>query len=193
MIEGLTSSASVLSIVVFACILSLTALVFCYRKIISLSSRIDRLEKDLRVANGSMIAMGQQIVAFEKNLTHSKNTPPINTIITETTDKASKDSNQHVADYTQFETSFSNSNLIDKLKQNVDNKIISKRASEENEDGFQQSKSEVTRSEDDSIYELAKSSLSKGVSVSDVAKECGLSFAEVSLINSLTQSSLSSQ
>lgn len=146
---GLNNVVLVLS--ALACIVSFFVLFSGYQKNKRLNTKLARLEHDLRVANGSAIGMGQQLIEMEKRLGQQ-----------------------------------SPSTLAP---------VIVKQSSTPSENQYAPSQKEKAYSAQDplahqeaSIYDQARQSLAQGLEVGEVAKQCGLSFAEVSLLKSLTKS-----
>lgn len=144
----------VLGLSVLACIVSLLVLLRSHQKTQALNQKLLRLEHDLRVANGSAIGMGQQIMMLEKQLGGQRRAasvvakqPPQTTV-----------SAPPVAGDNQVQVNADTSTGIG----------------------------------EQSAYDQARHYLAQGLELSDVAKQCGLSFAEVSLLKSLSAKAIPS-
>jgi hypothetical protein len=109
--------------------------------------KLHRLEHDLRIANGSAIGMGQQLIALEKEFKQQPSKIDIETNLP-------KENKQRPVQ--ALSTSY---------EQSVDNS---------------------------SAYDQARSQLAQGHDINQVAKSCGLSYAEVSLLQALSKQAVPS-
>jgi len=156
---GLNNVILVLSAI--ACTVSFFVLFSGYQKNKRLNRKLARLEHDLRVANGSAIGMGQQLIEMEKRL-GQQNPSTLAPVIVKQSSTPSK--NQYTP--SQKEKTYSAQQTIPQ----------------------QTTAQEPLANQEDSIYDQARQSLAQGLEVGEVAKQCGLSFAEVSLLKSLIKS-----
>ena len=127
-----------------------------------LQQRLLRLERNFRILNSSTISMGQQLLAVEKQLNGSPYT---------------------LADFPSLASSAPNPQLLQQARpelfdSTIDSTTDSSSISE---------KSVVSREDirDDTIYNQARRFLNQGSSIKEVAKQCSLSYAEVSLLKAL--------
>ena len=123
-----------------------------------LQQRLLRLERNFRILNSSTISMGQQLLAVEKQLNGSPYT---------------------LADFPSLASSAPNPQLLQQARPELfDSTTDSSSISE---------KSVVSREDirDDTIYNQARRFLNQGSSIKEVAKQCSLSYAEVSLLKAL--------
>jgi hypothetical protein len=119
--------------------------------------KLSRLEHDLRIANSSAIAMGQQLISLEKQFKQQRN-PDVEPQLQQAVPVVKQSS--------MIKPSNNNSAYADDLNAN--------------------------ESATFSVYDDARQSLAQGLSVSDVAKQCGLSHAEVSLLKALSRQTINS-
>jgi len=116
-----------------------------------------RLERELKVANGSAIGMGQQLISMEKKLNQ-----------------------QHDNDYQKNQNEIKERGYLEQnYVQNsysIENKLTQPKA----------------LNNERSVYDQARASLAEGLAVSEVASQCELSFAEVSLLKSLSKGAATS-
>ncbi|MFT6388403.1 MAG: hypothetical protein ACJAUP_001784 [Cellvibrionaceae bacterium] len=132
-----------------------------------LNKQLQRLEHELRVANGSAIGMGQQLISFEKKLNQQ------HVVSSPVQDK------EPSAQYEKFSAQPKEPLVQSQKKSSRDQKQTT--TPKKNND-----------IEAQSVYEQAREALSRGLDVGDVAKQCGLSFAEVSLLKSLSKGTITS-
>lgn len=149
---GLSAAATLVSL------LSLLLLFFNQRKVKYLQQKLLRLERDVRIINGSTVSMGQHLLAFEK---HIKQAP--DTQASKVSAKApSEPDHQSPLSLT---TTVNTSDTLEKIV------------------------TDSGTSQTDSMYNEARDALAQGMNIKEVAKQCGLSYAEVSLLKALGGSS----
>lgn len=145
----INTNTLIVSIASLACLFSVYVLFRSQSKVVDLQKQMIKLQHDLRVAHGSAIGMGQQLIHLEKQVQQQK---------------------QHAGSPTRTEEKRFPSQVTP-------------------------AKPSIVKSHDmveESSYDRARQSLAKGMALSDVAEECGLSHAEVSLLQSLSKHSIHS-
>ncbi len=138
-----------------------------YQKIQQVNKQLVRLQHDLRVANSSAISMGQQLIHLEKRV------------------------NQHpVTQEPIMREAVANTFIEETVVQQE--KRPSSIGNESSEPSFSSVPPAEHTADETSVYDQARSFLAQGESVSDVAKQCGLSHAEVSLLHALSKKTIPS-
>lgn len=165
-INNMSINSIVLGLSVFSCVVSLFVLLRGHQKNHTLNKKLQRLEHDLRVANGSAIGMGQQLINLEKQLKHQHPIASVQYKEPSANDKEPSAYNEKPSAYNKTSAVHAK-----KLTENLYNN---------------------NNVEEQSVYNQARESLARGLDIADVAKQCGLSFAEVSLLKSLSKSTVGS-
>jgi len=201
-INNMGLNSIVLGLSLLACFVSLFVLLRGHQRTQTLNEKLQRLEHELRVANGSAIGMGQQLISFEKQLNQqqdisasqvqykeplARNERPLardEQPLARNKKPLARDEQplaKHEEPLTQYkEPSQYKKSPSEQKKPFVHNQKQTETFQKNNDVDAQ------------SVYDQARKSLSKGVDVGDVAKQCGLSFAEVSLLKSLSKSTITS-
>ena len=149
-----------LATVALVSVLSLLLLFLSQRKVKYLQQKLLRLERDVRIINGSTVSMGQHLLAFEKHLKQASDTQ-----VSKASAKALSEA--HHQSPPPLTTTASTSDTLEKIV------------------------TDSGSSQTDSMYNQARDSLAQGMNIKEVAKQCGLSYAEVSLLKAIsTQSNI---
>lgn len=174
------------NLVIIGIVATVVVVWFCLnqRQLRRLNHKVERLERDLRVTNSSAIAMGQNIIALEKQVRLAVTTAQENTVVAGEALSSVPVQDATPVSQQQFdapakrdkkpEAAFNFSAILN--KENANTEI----ASDNNN---------VT----DSSYDKARHYLTKGYSVNEVSRLCGLSYAEVSLLQALGKHSIASE
>jgi hypothetical protein len=161
------------------------------RKSKKLATQLEKLQKDLMVANSTTIGMGQKLIHLEKQLQakyqETKDQPTIN----QKPSKSSLDNEQYKNQKTQpvdvpEQEDIHVSNVFakqTKFAQHTQKKNNnSSNLSLVNNDFLQRD-----QLPSDEAYETSRQLLSQGVDIPEIVKQSGLSFSEVSLMKKLAQ------
>ena len=154
---------------ILVCLLLTFVLWRGHRKNQALQQKLLRLEREFKVANGSAIGMGQHLIALEKQLYQQQYQVQTQAQV-QTPQNSVPTAAATEADSVSAEPPESSSL-----------KVQSQEASAASEE-------EISSS----IYDDARRALANGRTVSEVAKQCGLSYAEVSLLQALSKQSIAS-
>lgn len=150
----LSLTSLLLGITAITCLLSVF---FCLRgskKNRLLEMKLAKLERDLRIANNSALAMGQDIIGLEKRV-HA---------------------------HTSHATAAGTKNQASAASP-VPNRATPSTPTEN------YSSNKTTVLDEESVYDEARKLLAEGVGIQEIAKRSGLSYAEVSLLDTLSKSS----
>ncbi len=153
-VSNWNSSTLIIALVGIVGIVAVSMLFRSQSRVAGLQQQLKKLERDLRISNGSAIGMGQQLIQIEKQLQQQKNA-----FMQQESKAASITTNTQT-----IRPSVVESVAVDKTS--VDNA--------------------------GSIYDQARQALAQGLAIDEIAQQCGLSYAEVSLLQTLSKSSISS-
>lgn len=179
---GSNGLVTVLLIVVMS--VMIVALVIGYRKRCRMEEKLSRLERDLRIANGGAVGMGQQLIALEKQIEQQLVTTfvkkePKSREVKKTNQQQAFDDYPTVTNTTKSDTNRQNSaSQYDTSQDRTPQQLAAK---------TEHSVEDHSNEDDVSSYDQARLLLEQGNVINDVAKQCGLSYAEVSLLQALSK------
>ena len=168
---------------VVVCVLSI--LWISQKKSKALTKQLEKLQKDLIASNSTTIGMGQKLIHLEKQLQADQRKSKLsNSSLKDTTEKAAI---KFSSSFTQaIEASNSNpppkTESINKLSL-VKNDSLEKSSVNVSEEPDK----EVGEMPSDEAYEQSRRLLSQGVDISEIVKQSGLSYSEVSLMQKLAR------
>jgi len=187
-------------------ILFLTHFSLNQKKIATIKKELNKLKKDLLIANSTTIGMGQKIMDIEKKLLYREQTSQLSGVNNginknnhdSRVDSSPKNVNSDVRENGRVgeEVTVSNEHYGDDLTSNqhykrpaqVTNRSIGSKIN--NSANLSLVNKELLHNDElpsDAVYEKSRLLLSQGVDIIDVVKQSGLSFSEVSLMQKLAK------
>lgn len=155
---GISSAYIVMAVVLFVVCLAMAFFWRSHKKAISLQKKLERLQHDLLVANSSAIGMGQKLLALEKQLYSEGAVNPANSTL-----------DRNVG-----------AERIEPTDKKVHLKVIDNTT-------LNQASSHPNDLPNDAVYEQTRLLLAQGIDIQEVIKRSGLSYSEVSLMQSLVK------
>jgi hypothetical protein len=170
------------------------------RKSKKLATQLEKLQKDLMVANSTTIGMGQKLIHLEKQLQaneqDTRNQPTINQpAINQKSNQKSSENSLDNAQYKRQKTQpVDVSEQEDIPVSNVFAKqikpVLSVQQKNDNSSNLSLVNNDFLQRDQlpsDEAYEKSRQLLSQGVDIPEIVKQSGLSFSEVALMKKLAQ------
>jgi hypothetical protein len=170
------------------------------RKSKKLATQLEKLQKDLMVANSTTIGMGQKLIHLEKQLQANEqdtrnqptiNQPAINQKSNQKSSENSLDNAQYKRQKTQpVDVSEQEDIPVSNVFVKQTKPILNVQQKNDNSSNLSLVNNDFLQRDQlpsDEAYEKSRQLLSQGVDIPEIVKQSGLSFSEVALMKKLAQ------